>query len=510
MASAHPEGWTELKGKEDTAANEVEEKLAKRVASYGDERRLAMASWRDVRDNLAPGEAAIEIDRYGYYDGKKWTGEDYYAALVVTRDTKDAPAFVSLGLAWPMEHDAMADYRARVGLTKRRPARGISLIGKEEDATDKLKVGFYAAFWKPLEPVLASAKRVYISPDGALNQVALGAVKDDAGRLMMEKFDLRLVSSTRDVLLPEPTFTNRTAVLMGNPAFDLDEAQQRAAVLKIHAVGNAAASTAGSGSGFDSHAPVAIAVHASAVAEMRSRDLSSGSLPPLPGTEKEVQAISALLAKQHWNVETYTQQEALKEIVMRVHAPRVLHLATHGFFEPDQEKNHRDDSVGAGLALISDAGSGTGPAVEFEDPMLRSGIFFAGADRRLSGKAPSSDLDDGVLTAYEASSLNLQGTELVVLSACETGLGEVQDGEGVFGLRRALQEAGAESVLLSMWSVPDRETQELMTLFYEKWLGGEEKHVALREAQLEMRDRVRARYGKDLPEYWAAFVLVGR
>ena len=105
-----------------------------------------------------------------------------------------------------------------------------------------------------------------------------------------------------------------------------------------------------------------------------------------------------------------------------------------------------------------------------EDPMMRSGLFFAGADRMLKGEPPIEGVESGVLTAYEASALNLQGTELVVLSACETGRGHVQSGEGVFGLRRALQEAGAEAILMSLWSVPDRETQELMTLFYQNWL----------------------------------------
>ena len=141
--------------------------------------------------------------------------------------------------------------------------------------------------------------------------------------------------------------------------------------------------------------------------------------------------------------------------------------------------------------------------------MLRSGLFFDGVSRVLAGAPPAADLDDGILTAYEATGLNLQGTELVVLSACETGLGEVKNGEGVFGLRRALQEAGAEAVLMSLWAVPDRETQELMTLFYKHWLSGQEKHLALREAQLELRKRVKTQYGQDKPFYWGGFVLVG-
>ncbi len=111
--------------------------------------------------------------------------------------------------------------------------------------------------------------------------------------------------------------------------------------------------------------------------------------------------------------------------------------------------------------------------------MLRSGLFFAGADRVREGMAPEAGVDDGVLTAFEASQLNLEGTELVVLSACETGLGKELNSDGVFGLRRGLQEAGADAVMMSMWSVPDKETEELMALFYKNWLGGLEKPEAL-------------------------------
>ena len=114
-----------------------------------------------------------------------------------------------------------------------------------------------------------------------------------------------------------------------------------------------------------------------------------------------------------------------------------------------------------------------------------------------------------MLTAYEASQIDLEGTELVVLSACETGLGQQSNSEGVFGLRRGLQEAGVDAVM-SMWSVPDSETQELMELFYAKWLGGLDKPEALRQAQLQERETVRRRYGKDLPYYWGAFVLISR
>ena len=118
--------------------------------------------------------------------------------------------------------------------------------------------------------------------------------------------------------------------------------------------------------------------------------------------------------------------------------------------------------------------------------------------------------EDGVLTALEASMLDLRGTELVVLSACETGVGSVLQGEGVFGLWRALELAGAQSVVMSLWKVPDEETRVLMELFYRKWLAGMDKHLALRDAQLELRQATIRDWGRDRPQLWGAFVLVGR
>jgi CHAT domain-containing protein len=219
-------------------------------------------------------------------------------------------------------------------------------------------------------------------------------------------------------------------------------------------------------------------------------------LPALPGTEVEVETIERLLAQRGWRVATERGDKATEESIKRARHPRVLHIATHGFFQPDEPRRRQ----AAGPERPSAA----------EDPMLRSGLFFAGANRALSGAGTEAAPDDGVLTAYEVTGMDLQGTELVVLSACQTGLGEVMRGEGVFGLRRALQEAGAQAVLMSMWAVPDQETQELMVLFYRQWLSGGDKHQALREAQREMRRRVQQRYGQDAPIYWGGFVLVGR
>jgi CHAT domain-containing protein len=333
-----------------------------------------------------------------------------------------------------------------------------------------------------------------------LNQVALGVVPDAEGRLLIERYDLRTVNSTKDLLWTNRAPKNQDAVVVGNPKFLLSVEQQRAALRQVRQD--------------DQKATVLLASAATpaTLTISRSRDLRAergvcspppppgGTLCPLPGTAAEITSIADLLQTSNWTVRSYHDETALKEVVKGVRHPRVLHVATHGFFLADQKATLRSGA----LAQEDNRSSG------MEDPMLRSGLLFAGADRTLRGDPAAEDVDDGVLTAYEASTLDLQGTELVVLSACETGLGEQQKGEGVFGLRRALQEAGAEAVLMSMWSVPDRETQELMTKFYGHWLSGMEKHEALRRAQLEEREIVQKRYGKDLPYYWGAFVLVGR
>ena len=187
-----------------------------------------------------------------------------------------------------------------------------------------------------------------------------------------------------------------------------------------------------------------------------------------------------------------TGAQATESAVKRVNAPRILHLATHGFF----------------LAAPARAATGFSPVVtqtssagaEIENPLLRSGLAFSGANRRRGNSN-----DDGILTALEASGLNLWGTKLVVLSACDTGVGEVRNGEGVYGLRRAFVLAGAESLVMSLWQISDFTTRELMTNYYRNLKQGMGRGEALRQVQLDM-----LKHNPKLhPFYWANFIQSG-
>jgi CHAT domain-containing protein/Tfp pilus assembly protein PilF len=451
---ANSELWRKQVEQLEAEANDIEKALVARSSAFAERKKLERATWQQVRDALKPGEAAVEFARFRYHD-KQWTGASYYAALVVTRDSKDHPQYIFLGDDKQIESDAIAHFQHSLQI------RGF--LVQPEAAVPGPHA--YDLIWKPLDAVLAGIARIDLSPDGGLNELPLGIIPTPDGKLLMEKYDLRLVSSTRDILRSAPP---------------------RAAIARLAL-------------------PARVPEHPTSpivLTGLQSRgDSSSATLPALPGTGQEVSAIATLMQKQGWKIAVYTGDEALKTVVEQTSSPRVIHLATHGFFLPDQQIKPQQSGAASGQTQPS----------ALDDPMLRSGLYFAAADRTLAGKPSSPGLDNGVLTALEAGNLNLTGTRLVVLSACDTGQGDVKNGEGVFGLRRALEEAGAESVLMSLWSVPDKETLELMQRFYAKWLAGAEIHQALKEAQLEMRDQVKlAHDGKDLPYYWGAFVLVGR
>jgi CHAT domain-containing protein/Tfp pilus assembly protein PilF len=466
---SHPTDQAEWKKSVDQLTletSELEKQLLQVSRQFAVEKKLERLTWRDVQAALKPGEAAIEFITFAFNDGKRWTGETFYVALIVTPQTKIAPKLVQLGKEKELEDMSLLKYRDLVS---------------ENPVSARSDGSVYQTLWQPIENVLQGAKKIFLSPEGVLTLVSFPVIPMGDGRRLGDKYDIRVVSSTKDLLRDASNAGTKYAVLIGDPRFDLTEPEQRAATQK-------------KSKGINDPGSSLVLVEARG---LRSQELREGvKLAPLPATKVEIATIAALLRKHDWQLEEYTEDNATKESIQQVKGPKILHVATHAFFLPDQAASVR------GTLLQMPPG--------FEDPMLRSGLFFAGANRALRGEKPSKDLEDGILTAYEAAGLNLQGTELVVLSACDTGLGKIENGEGVFGLRRAFQEAGAQAVLMSLWAVPDRETQELMTLFYTRWLGGEDKQQALRDAQMELRLKVRARYGDDKPFYWGGFVLVGR
>jgi CHAT domain-containing protein len=185
-------------------------------------------------------------------------------------------------------------------------------------------------------------------------------------------------------------------------------------------------------------------------------------------------------------------------------SPGILHLATHGFFLADQPRDPNQNLHDPGtLPASADGGAGRLFRARLENPLLRSRLALAGVNTWLRQGSPPAEAEDGLLTAEDVTGLDLLDTELVVLSACETGLGEVHVGEGVFGLRRAFVLAGAQTLVMSLWKVPDRQTQELMEQFYQRLLAGQPRAEALRQAQLA----VKAHYPKVLS--WGAFICQG-
>jgi CHAT domain-containing protein len=290
-----------------------------------------------------------------------------------------------------------------------------------------------------------------------------GVLTDDQGRYLMQSAEITYLTSGRDLLRLTDTVANRQApMIFANPDFGPTR--------KVAAVSE------------------------SVVVSRRSADMRDGVQPfdPLKGTEQEAQALKRVLRLKDEQV--LTGARASEKSVKQLKGPRILHLATHGFF---LEAQHTDPAMVQRRTFV--IGSDVERLPRGENPLLRSGLALAGANQLHSGD------EDGILTALEVSGLDLVGTELTVLSACETGLGQVHNGEGVYGLRRALVLAGVQSQVVSLWRVSDTATRDLMVDFY-KWLTkGAGRSQALREAQLAMmRDPARTH-----PYYWAAFVTIG-
>ncbi|MEQ1745622.1 MAG: CHAT domain-containing tetratricopeptide repeat protein [Saprospiraceae bacterium] len=432
-------------------ANTLEKELARSVPGYAE--AIASVAWNDVQARLRPHEAAVEFVRHQVNFPNR-NDSVLYAALIL-RPGYTAPRFVSLF----EERDIAPLIRGASGKADRRINALYAPIGGSQL--------LYDLVWKPLDEYLQGVKTVYCSPSGLLYRLNLNALSGQSREVVT-------VGSTRSLVLPDKTArTSKEACLVGGVRYTTDTTALAAANQHLAERDWSALNT--------------VPFHA---------DSTRGdNWDYLPNTAAEVLEIQKTLRSARWNIQLDTGYLAIEEVVRSLGigkpAPRVLHIATHGFFFPDPNGERVSGEPQ--------------PAFKNSDhPMIRSGLLLAGAKDAWSGIKPPENREDGILTAYEISQMNLSNTELVVLSACETGLGDIEGNEGVYGLQRAFKIAGAKYLLMSLWKVNDLTTRELMTDFYKLWLvNGLEIPAAFRAAQGKMQQKY-----PNAPYLWAGFVLV--
>jgi CHAT domain-containing protein len=320
---------------------------------------------------------------------------------------------------------------------------------------------------RPVRALLGNTNRLLISPDGSLNLIPFAALIDERGRYLVERYTFSYLSSGRDLLrLQATTQSKQGPLIIANPAFG-----ERANAEEQRGLGLP---------------PGEQSTTQSSLNQLYFR--------PLPGTAEEARMLKTIFPQSR----LLTREEATETSLKQASGPSILHIATHGFFLNDIEaKPARERGLGlpdGGKRAISE--SQTAGSIE---ALYYSGLALAGANQRKSGD------DDGILTALEATGLNLWGTKLVVLSACDTGVGEISNGEGVYGLRRALVLAGSESQVMSLWPVSDKSTQDLMVAYYSALAQGRGRSEALRDVQLKTLKSENRQH----PFYWASFIQSG-
>lgn len=423
-----------------------ERRLLSMSKAYGDYTKRLAVGWADVRRSLKPDEAAIEL-----------------MSIPLNADSTMLSALV-------LRHDSKVP--RRVDLCAERQ---ISAIGQDSlYSTDRL----YHLVWKPLESALQGATRVYFSPAGMLHSVAIEYAPDGRGTLAAERFNLCRLSSTREIAMEQTRPDKEQATLYGGLEYDTD-AETLKEVNQAYATD---------------------AYRSRALTDDRS--MRAGVMP-LEGTEKEVRNIAAIMKDAKERYKVYSSCEGTEESFKALSGTdnTCLHIATHGFYIPDKGGNGRARQTFS--FMVND-----NSIPEEDRAMTHSGLLFAGANATLHNETLPYNLEDGILTSQEITSLDFRKVDLVVLSACQTALGDMT-GDGVFGLQRGFKKAGAKTLLMSLWKVDDTATQILMTRFYTNYLSGDtkgQKRASFVKAQQYLRACDGGKY--DNPVYWAAFIML--
>lgn len=434
--------------------NQLEKQISRKSSLFAESNDNPSYTWKNIQQKLKENEAALEIIRFRTF-GKdsEFSDTTHYAVLIITSESKNNPDMIVLENGNDLEGKYLRNYNNSVKAQK----------------TDTYS---YEQYWQKIAEQLKkrNIKKVYVSPDGVYNQINLYTLQNSqTGKYLDEEIEIQLLGNTKDLITQEAEtkLAIQNGVFIGYPDFENSPSSKEVAQIDV------------------SENFIAMAL------DSTQRFFDGSNIAELPGTKVEIENIQSIFTKNRIQSEVYLAKNATETTVKNLKSPQILHIATHGFFLQVSKDN-------TGLEEKRNV-MGVENEQLLRNPLLRSGLLFAGASQALKGEA-----EEGILTAYEAMSLNLDNTELVVMSACETGLGEISNGEGVYGLQRAFQVAGAKTVLMSLWTVSDEATKDLMTLFYENWITKKQtKHQAFINARKELRKKYPA------PYYWGAFVMVG-
>ncbi len=445
-------------------ANSLEKELTRTLSHFHATQREV--SWQSVRNGLHDGEAAIEFMDFQDYTGSKPSDNNFYIALMIRKD-KPTPELIKLFERKQL--DSLLNYRGT------SPGQHIIsyLYGSRPASSSIGPESLYNLIWAPLEKKLAGIKTIYFAPAGDLYKISFAALPISNTKVLSDKYRLIQLNTTTSMLdnaTSTAIGTDRIS-LYGGIQYDVDSNSMKKTAMQYK------------------NSEVAMR----SLPEELLRDAVS-EFYFLTQSEKEVKGIGELARQKKYSVSMTNGMNASEESVKSLsgkNSPAFIHIATHGFFFPDPKtKGKEDKTVGASVFKQSD------------NPLIRSGLAFAGANNAWKGKSIEG-IDDGILTAYEVSNMYLPDTKLAVLSACETGLGDIQGSEGVYGLQRAFKIAGVRNLVMSLWKVDDVAASEFMQEFYKNLFARQPIQEAFNNAQSSLKNK----YRND-PYRWAAWILV--
>lgn len=446
----------------------LDRELTRSNADYSTFKEEFTFDWRKIRSSLDKGEAAIEFVEMPEIAGDS-ISRIQYVAIVITKDSQN-PDIIPLCEEQQL-HSIFTEDITTLSANGGKSKLSEYIRKLYSNGNPRLYNGekLYSLIWEPLESAMENISTIYYSPIGLLHSIAFQAVSHDSVPLC-DKYNLNLLSSTSEIirLKKNASFQIDMAAIYGGISYDAsDEDLIAEARSYTHLRGS--------------------------IWSVDDAEVTRAGWGYLAGTEQESQNVYAKLHDEGISAVLLSNTQANEESFKAFdgNSPTLIHLATHGFFLSDPKVIAQNMFMQRSEMIP-----------ESNHLLNRSGLLFAGANRAWTANGVIEDIEDGILTADEISRLNLYNTELVVLSACETGLGEIVSTEGVFGLQRAFKLAGVKSLIMSLWKVPDEATSKLMQLFYDNWLSGMEVHRAFAESQKQIRKEYPS------PYYWAGFVLL--